>query len=441
MAVNQRQDLGNGRYIQVDWLVFAPDGLRVYLEARHSENWPGDPSRSCLVWAGSNSFEGVTAWNWYKSPYVTEGLYVYPTLASMQRLEPPANTEGGPAFYRGYLVFPYEVFPYSAGYLRHPGGYYLSYACKVDSGQIPLMVMTDYQSWTVTQRLDYYPGGAQAREQAERANSFMVLESLEHEVDSADVQVRLGIVLDAGSREFITDAPGEVYLEAGGQRFPATSWGGLFKGAERIDGISWGIYGDAYPGPGWIRFAGAWEAIHSADCFNLRYGNTYLFDNICLSALMAQGGQTVVLPTPSPATIEGVYSLISALTGQCVDVPGGTSDDVDLILWGCHGDANQQWRLQAGPDGYWYLVAVGSGKCMDVRGADQAAGARVMQAGCNWNENQQWQKIDVGNGRYQFQARHSGLCLAVELTEGGDPHLVQQACAEEDGQWWEVRAP
>ncbi|MEV4177203.1 RICIN domain-containing protein [Nonomuraea sp. NPDC049709] len=56
---------------------------------------------------------------------------------------------------------------------------------------------------------------------------------------------------------------------------------------------------------------------------------------------------------------------------KCLDVAwGGKANGTPVILWGCHGGANQQWQPEVfykGPhNGFKTLKNVSSGKCLDV---------------------------------------------------------------------------
>lgn len=57
---------------------------------------------------------------------------------------------------------------------------------------------------------------------------------------------------------------------------------------------------------------------------------------------------------------------------KCLDVANdGKANGTAVVLWGCHGGSNQQWRTEdfyAGPHkGFRILVSVSSGKCLDVQ--------------------------------------------------------------------------
>jgi len=111
----------------------------------------------------------------------------------------------------------------------------------------------------------------------------------------------------------------------------------------------------------------------------------------------------------------GLYELVAAHSGKCLDVYGAlTDDDTPVIQWTCHGGENQHWRLEATGDGYFRVFANHSGKALDVEFASQADGARLIQWPANGGLNQQWQFQSLGGGAYVVTARHSGKALDVD---------------------------
>src|SRR3954467_7707933 len=64
---------------------------------------------------------------------------------------------------------------------------------------------------------------------------------------------------------------------------------------------------------------------------------------------------------------------------KCLDVNGaGTANGTSVIIWDCHGQANQQWRFNA--DGT--ITAVGSGRCLDLVNGGTANGTRTQIWDC-----------------------------------------------------------
>lgn len=115
-------------------------------------------------------------------------------------------------------------------------------------------------------------------------------------------------------------------------------------------------------------------------------------------------------------------------SGKCADVngdpllPGNDGDNV--AQWTCGGitRSNQVWYLTDAGDGSYYITAAHSGKCLDVAGGTEATenGANVAQWTClgfnqtnqRWRiENRAWQK---NRSTFTLVAVHSGKCLDVE---------------------------
>jgi alpha-galactosidase len=78
--------------------------------------------------------------------------------------------------------------------------------------------------------------------------------------------------------------------------------------------------------------------------------------------------------------------------GLCLDASeGGTSAGTKLIVWTCHGGTNQKFKFNA--DGS--ITGTQSGLCVDVTGGDKPAGnvngVQLELWGCNDDANQNWQ--------------------------------------------------
>ncbi|GAA2806493.1 hypothetical protein GCM10020219_092880 [Nonomuraea dietziae] len=94
----------------------------------------------------------------------------------------------------------------------------------------------------------------------------------------------------------------------------------------------------------------------------------------------------------------------------CLDVArGDRTNGTPVILWGCHGGPNQQWRIESfykGPnEGITRLVSVSSGRCFDVHNPPPSPGAVLPpdnaplqiwdcfpnKSYVHWRINQSWQ--------------------------------------------------
>ena len=82
------------------------------------------------------------------------------------------------------------------------------------------------------------------------------------------------------------------------------------------------------------------------------------------------------------------------------------------------------------------VVAVHSGKCLDVTAASTADGAAVIQYTCGSGTNQQWQVRTVGSS-FQLVARHSGKCLDLPgSSTANGTRLKQYTCTSGTNQLW-----
>ncbi|MCO6011670.1 RICIN domain-containing protein [Actinoallomurus purpureus] len=113
-------------------------------------------------------------------------------------------------------------------------------------------------------------------------------------------------------------------------------------------------------------------------------------------------------------------------SGRCVDIPGSnTTPGTQLIIWDCHGGANQTWQFHGGTVralGACMTAATGtdltpitistctgaatqkwtyepttkrlrndpSGKCLDVNGGATDNNSKIVLYSCHTGTNQQW---------------------------------------------------
>ncbi|MEV8567541.1 RICIN domain-containing protein [Streptomyces sp. NPDC051322] len=132
----------------------------------------------------------------------------------------------------------------------------------------------------------------------------------------------------------------------------------------------------------------------------------------------AKDGYTVTLLPPSDATISTVA--VSENSGQCLDDTNlGTANSTQYQQYYCEGGYQQMVDLKpvAGRTNTYTVVNELSGKCIDVAGASTADGAAVIQYTCNGQTNQMFTLNPVtalGNSHdYQLVAVHSGKCVDV----------------------------
>ncbi len=135
------------------------------------------------------------------------------------------------------------------------------------------------------------------------------------------------------------------------------------------------------------------------------------------------------------------FALIQRSSGLCVDVLGSSSDNLTpLVFFECTGALNQNWRFlrsiiggppvaQAGD-----VLGVG-GQCLDVLGGGTTEGTPVVMFGCTGNANQEW-TFESSFGRLRIRGR-AGLCLRPGgVGDSGFDELVIGACDE--GAVWDL---
>ncbi|WP_405884547.1 RICIN domain-containing protein [Streptomyces sp. NBC_01136] len=132
----------------------------------------------------------------------------------------------------------------------------------------------------------------------------------------------------------------------------------------------------------------------------------------------AKDGYTVTLLPPSNATVATVA--VSQNSGQCLDDTNlSAADGTQYQQYYCEGGYQQMFDFKpvSGKTSTYTVVNETSGKCLDVSGASSADGAAVIQYTCNGATNQQFTLNPVtalGNSHdYQLVAVHSGKCVDV----------------------------
>ena len=148
---------------------------------------------------------------------------------------------------------------------------------------------------------------------------------------------------------------------------------------------------------------------------------------------------TPLTTVPPPAT----YNFVARHSGKLADVfNASTADGANIVQWTANGQTNQRWRFADAGGGYFTVVSVHSGKCLDVFGGTSATadGVRVVQWACHGGTNQQWRLQDAGGGYVNLIVRHSNKCLDVagaSTTDGAQ--LVQWTCNGGTSQQWQRR--
>jgi polyhydroxybutyrate depolymerase len=108
--------------------------------------------------------------------------------------------------------------------------------------------------------------------------------------------------------------------------------------------------------------------------------------------------------------VHAPYALVGVQSGKCVQVP--TSGAV-LEIGTCNGSASQRFKVEPRAARSYRLRSMSNGLCADVEGADQSAGASIIQFPCTDGRNQRWTFTRVARRTYEIAAVHSGQVLDV----------------------------
>ncbi|NJL27559.1 MAG: hypothetical protein HC897_06500 [Thermoanaerobaculia bacterium] len=142
----------------------------------------------------------------------------------------------------------------------------------------------------------------------------------------------------------------------------------------------------------------------------------------------------LLLLSAAPALGAGLERAeIVGFATKCLDVRGGsTAEGADVILFRCHGGANQRWDLPVrGFSGE--IVGVG-GQCLDIRGTVRDR-ARVEMRSCDGGPTQQWRFGQDGR-----IVGAEGLCLDVLENNSNDgARIVVFECHGTANQRWRPR--
>ncbi|AUG81788.1 beta-xylosidase [Kitasatospora sp. MMS16-BH015] len=145
----------------------------------------------------------------------------------------------------------------------------------------------------------------------------------------------------------------------------------------------------------------------------------------------AADGYTVTLLPPSNTTVSTVA--VAQHSGQCLDDTNlSTTDGTQYQQYSCEGGYQQMLDLRpvGGRANTYTVVNEYSGKCLDINGASTADGAAVIQWTCSGGTNQMFTLQPVtalGSSQdYQLVAVHSGKCVDVSGVSATPGALVHQ---------------
>jgi hypothetical protein len=130
-----------------------------------------------------------------------------------------------------------------------------------------------------------------------------------------------------------------------------------------------------------------------------------------------------------PVTLDpgATYRIVSELSGNCVDVAGGsTAVGSELQIEPCSGSASQQFTVQAQSGGQYVVRNVNSGLCVDVPGASKAIQTLLDLNTCTTGTDEEWILNDLGGGKVTLTNQNSGLVWDVKHASTANGTPLQQ---------------
>ena len=88
----------------------------------------------------------------------------------------------------------------------------------------------------------------------------------------------------------------------------------------------------------------------------------------------------------------GYFSIVNVNSGKCLEVKDASTSNFAIIQqWTYSGANNQQWSITSMGDGYFKIINRNSGKCMDVKDFSTSSGGIIHQYTFANTANQLWQ--------------------------------------------------
>src|SRR3954454_4797416 len=140
-----------------------------------------------------------------------------------------------------------------------------------------------------------------------------------------------------------------------------------------------------------------------------------------LAAALLAAGFAVVAPARAAATFTS--TMVNSSSGQCATVPHGDSA-VQLTQTACTSGAGQSYTFTPASGDAYTIGTFTSGSCVDIYGASTSDNAAVIQYACHGETNQQFRLQSVGTNTFNVVAFSSGKCFTP-----ANNALVQLPCS------------
>lgn len=129
--------------------------------------------------------------------------------------------------------------------------------------------------------------------------------------------------------------------------------------------------------------------------------------------------------------VSGTYSIIAVHSGKALDVyDWGTSDGTNIVQWDSWGGEAQQFNI-SNVGGEWHRITpvIATSKALDVDGISTSNGANIHIWNYWGGEGQQFKFQNAGTGRYRIIPRNSGKCLDVfNASNDNGANVLQWDC-------------
>jgi parallel beta-helix repeat protein len=125
--------------------------------------------------------------------------------------------------------------------------------------------------------------------------------------------------------------------------------------------------------------------------------------------------------------------IISQSSGKCLETVT-LSGMPAVVQNACNNQLTQQWQMTPAANGNYQIVSKSSGMCFDVGGSSQLDGGLVYFSSCIQGKVNQTFTLKTLSGAQQMIALHSGKCMDISAFNSSDGLQLQQWACNADGQ-------
>ncbi len=129
--------------------------------------------------------------------------------------------------------------------------------------------------------------------------------------------------------------------------------------------------------------------------------------------------------------VDGTYSIVAVHSGKALDVYNwGTSDGTNIVQWDYWNGGTQQFNI-TNVGGEWHRITpvIANSKALDIDNVSSSNGANVHIWEYWSGEGQQFKFQNAGTGRFRIIPKNSGKCLDVEArSTANGANVIQWEC-------------